>query len=77
MRRVSISVDAVATPASSSPRFVRSSYCSMGACVEVARGNTGEILVRDSKNLGQESLFFTAEEWHAFVLGVKNGEFDI
>ncbi|SDG51263.1 protein of unknown function [Pseudonocardia oroxyli] len=57
--------------------FVRSSYCSAGACVEVAVSESGQVLVRDNKDLAAGALSFTAEEWRAFVSGVKNGEFDL
>jgi hypothetical protein len=47
-----------------------------GNCVEVANLPTGEIGVRDSKNSEGPVLCFTADEWHAFLGGVRNGEFD-
>lgn len=47
-----------------------------GRCVAVAiKGDT--IAVRDTKDASKTTLQFTAEEWDAFVLGVKNGEFDL
>jgi len=33
--------------------------------------------MRDSKNPGGPVLAFTPEEWEAFTLGVKDGEFDL
>lgn len=45
-------------------------------CVEVAFLDTG-VAVRDSKDRNGPSLGFTESEWHAFVAGVKNGEFDL
>ena len=36
----------------------------------------GGIGVRDSKNRQGAILRFTPDEWHAFVGGVRNGEFD-
>lgn len=33
--------------------------------------------VRDSKNPNQAALIFTAEEWNAFVAGVRDGQFDL
>ena len=53
-------------------------YSSNGNCVEVAPlpGGRG-IAVRDSKNRGQGMLRYTADEWRAFVAGVKDGEFDL
>lgn len=46
-------------------------------CVEVADLPDGGRLVRDTK-LGEASpvLRYTADEWRAFVAGVKVGEFD-
>jgi hypothetical protein len=47
-----------------------------GNCVEVANLPSGEIGVRDSKNSEGPVLRFTPDEWHAFLGGVRNGEFD-
>jgi hypothetical protein len=47
-----------------------------GNCVEVANLPTGEIGVRDSKNSEGPVLRFTPDEWHAFLGGVRKGEFD-
>jgi hypothetical protein len=55
--------------------FRTSSFCSGGACVEVGMLPRGAVAVRDSKDRSSE-LIFTADEWVAFVAGVKNGEFD-
>lgn len=49
---------------------------SNGACVEVASLSRGEIGVRDSKDSEGPVLRFTPDEWHAFLGGVRNGEFD-
>lgn len=46
-----------------------------GNCVEVARNLPGIVAVRDSKNPDGPALVFTADEWHAFVSGVRAGEF--
>jgi hypothetical protein len=46
-----------------------------GACVEVAPA-VGMVAVRDSKNPNGAVLFYTPEEWRAFLDGVKSGEFD-
>ncbi|MGI5118598.1 DUF397 domain-containing protein [Marinactinospora thermotolerans] len=43
-----------------------------GACVEVTEGTvTG---IRDTKNRDKGALWFNADEWQAFVEGVKRGE---
>jgi hypothetical protein len=56
------------------PQWQKSSYCSTNACVEVAK-TSDVVLVRDSKDPQAEPLAFTADEWVAFVRGVKAGEF--
>ena len=56
------------------PQWQKSSYCGSNACVEVAQ-ISDSILVRDSKNPQIAPLAFTADEWDAFVKGVKAGEF--
>jgi Domain of unknown function (DUF397) len=45
-------------------------------CVEVASLPDDEIGVRDSKDSAGPVLRFTPGEWHAFLGGVRNGEFD-
>ena len=43
-------------------------------CVEVAEDHDGAVLVRDTKDHGRGRVHaFTAEEWRAFVGGVKAG----
>jgi hypothetical protein len=57
--------------------WFKSSY-SDGAnnnCVEVRFGS-GAVLVRDSKRRDGGVLRFAADEWRAFVQGVRSGEFD-
>jgi Domain of unknown function (DUF397) len=47
--------------------------------VEVSWAGSGEILtvgVRNSRIPG-EVVWFTREEWEAFVAGAKDGEFDL
>lgn len=60
-------------------RVVTSSFChwDQPQCVEVEAQSNGDIAVTDSKmQPGSPVLFYTREEWEAFVAGVKNGEFD-
>jgi len=47
-----------------------------GSCVEIASLSDGGVAIRDGK-AGDASpvLTFTQDEWHAFVAGVKAGEF--
>jgi hypothetical protein len=47
-----------------------------GDCVEVADAPDGGRYLRDTKDRRRPAHYFTAAEWTAFVLGVKNGEFD-
>ncbi|HVB46098.1 MAG TPA: DUF397 domain-containing protein [Streptosporangiaceae bacterium] len=57
--------------------WVKSSLSfSNGNCVEVANLPGGEIGVRHSKDTDRLVLRFTSDEWHAFLGGVRNGEFD-
>ncbi len=55
----------------------RSARCSTQSCVEIADLPDGGAAVRDGK-LHDDSpiLVFTSDEWHAFLAGVKDGEFD-
>jgi hypothetical protein len=48
-----------------------------GACVEVAVLRDGGLAVRDSKDPDGARLAFTVDEWAAFTVGVKAGEFDV
>ncbi len=69
-------------------RWRKSSYSGSngGDCVEVAEIDGGAegpehksgrlIAVRDSKDPDGPALFFTPEEWKAFLLGVHAGEFE-
>ncbi len=57
--------------------FRISSFCSLGDCVEVGHSPDGSVIVRDTKDAARSSaLVFTANEWAAFVRGVKAGEFE-
>jgi Domain of unknown function (DUF397) len=65
------------TQAPDGPHWIKSSlsfYCSN--CVEVASLPDGQIGVRDSKDPGGPVLRFALGEWHAFLRGARNGEFD-
>jgi Domain of unknown function (DUF397) len=55
--------------------FRRSTFSNNGTCVEVAKLPDGGAAVRDSKDPASLVLTFTAQEWVAFVRGVKAGEF--
>ena len=61
----------------SAPYWIKSSLSfSNSNCVEVASLPAGEIGVRDSKDPEGPVLRFTPGEWHAFLGGARNGEFD-
>jgi hypothetical protein len=47
-----------------------------GNCVEVASLPGGTVGVRNSRDSAGPVLRFTPREWHAFLGGVRNGEFD-
>ncbi|MBT0772935.1 DUF397 domain-containing protein [Kineosporia sp. J2-2] len=53
----------------------RSSFCNSVSCLEVAQDET-DVLVRDSKDPAATPQRYTRQEWLAFVLAVKAGEFD-
>jgi len=54
-----------------------SSFCRIGDCVEVGQLPGGSVTVRDTKDPERRmALTFSRDEWDAFVLGVKAGEFD-
>ena len=57
-----------------SPMWLKSSSCSGGNCVEVAKV-ADTYLIRDSKNPQSSPLTFTADEWTSFVQGINAGEF--
>lgn len=59
------------------PNWVKSSLSfSNGNCVEVASLGDGGVGVRNSRDVTGPVLRFTPDEWHAFLGGVRNGEFD-
>ena len=47
-----------------------------GNCAEVSDLGNGTVGVRNSRDRSGPVLRFTPNEWHAFIGGVKNGEFD-
>jgi len=57
--------------------YKKSSLCSSGTCVEVAIEHNDTVSLRDSKDITQTPLTFSADEWTAFIGGVKNNEFDL
>jgi hypothetical protein len=43
-----------------------------GDCVEVARNLPGVVAIRDSKQPGGPKLIVAADEWRAFVAGIRH-----
>jgi hypothetical protein len=61
---------------STGPFWIKSSLSyANGNCVEVAGLPGGGIGVRDSRDSAGPVLRFTPDQWHAFLGGVRNGEF--
>ena len=48
-----------------------------GQCVEVERDTGMVVAVRNSNALTLGKIYFTENEWKAFIAGVKAGEFDL
>ena len=56
----------------------KSSYSNpSGNCVETAQLPAGEVAVRNSRFPDGPALIFTPAEWEAFVLGARDGDFDL
>lgn len=65
------------TLGSQEPKWVKSSLSfANGNCVEVADLPGGGVGVRNSRDAAGAVLRFTPDEWHAFMGGVHQGEFD-
>jgi hypothetical protein len=47
-----------------------------GSCVELAELAGGAVAVRNSRHPGGPALIYTPAEINAFILGVKDGQFD-
>jgi len=62
---------------SSELSWFKSSASTISACVEVAHLPTGGVALRDTKDRGKAPHFLTRAEWAAFLVGVKDGEFDL
>jgi Domain of unknown function (DUF397) len=48
-----------------------------GGCVEIAQFTAFAVGVRDSKDPDGPALVFSADEWSAFVQGIKHGDFNL
>jgi hypothetical protein len=58
-------------------RWFKSSFSGGGGCVEVAHLPEGGVAVRDTKDRAKAAHVYTRGEWQAFLIGAKNGEFDL
>lgn len=58
-------------------RWFKSSASSAAGCVEIAHLPEGGVAVRDSKDRGKTPHVFNQHEWECFLIGAKNGEFDL
>lgn len=56
--------------------WFKSSASALGNCVEVAH-LPGGVALRDSKDRTRAAHVYTRSEWEAFLVGVRNGEFDL
>jgi hypothetical protein len=61
----------------STDAYTKSTFSGGGGCVEVRLLPDGTVGVRDSKDASKQPHLFTQREWHAFVAGVRAGEFDL
>jgi len=57
--------------------WFKSSFSAAGNCVEVAHLPGGGVALRDSKDRAKAPHLYNRSEWEAFLLGAKNGEFDL
>ncbi|HSR83579.1 MAG TPA: DUF397 domain-containing protein [Streptosporangiaceae bacterium] len=60
----------------SNAEWITSRACNNSACVQVAHLPGGMVALRDSKDTTKPAHVFDGEEWVAFVVGVKAGDFD-
>jgi Domain of unknown function (DUF397) len=64
-------------PDISGATWITSRACNNSACVQVAHLADGLVALRDSKDVTKPAHIFDGAEWSAFLVGVKNGEFDV
>jgi len=57
--------------------WFKSSASAVGNCVEVAHLPGGGVALRDTKDRSKAAHVYTRSEWEAFLVGAKNGEFDL
>jgi hypothetical protein len=61
----------------STDTYMKSSHSGGGNCVEVRLLDDGSVGLRDSKDTTKPPHVFTCSEWQAFILGVREGQFDL
>jgi Domain of unknown function (DUF397) len=54
----------------------KSSFSGDNGCVETATYQDSLVAVRDSKDPASGVQLYTPHEWHSFLQGVRNNEFD-
>lgn len=57
--------------------FRKSTFSAGGNCVEISISDVGDVRIRDSKLTISPELVFNRDEWTAFLLGVRAGEFEL
>jgi hypothetical protein len=62
--------------ASAELHWFKSKASGANGCVEVAHLPDGGVALRDTKDRGKPAHVYTGDEWDAFLVGVKAGEFD-
>ena len=61
----------------STDTYTKSTFSAGGNCVEVCLLTDGTVGLRDSKDTTKPPHIFTASEWRAFILGAREGQFDL
>ena len=56
--------------------FRKSSYCGGSSCVEVAHLASGQVALRDSKNVEQPGHVFSPDAWTTVTAAIKTGQYD-
>lgn len=56
--------------------YRRGSRCNINDCVEVGRMHDGRVVLRSSQEPHRPPTVLGSDEWRAFLLSVKDGDFD-
>jgi hypothetical protein len=57
-------------------RWQKSSFSGTSNCIEMAQLQTGEVAVRNSRDLNGPTLVYTRGEIETLLHGIRNGDFD-